>query len=637
LQDVERVRAILGTRDDFLFEPRAYLDVYILIPIEEGEDLTIIDRVIATNQILDPDEDFEIPAPSVEAVSTPPVFDDPIAGFTFDVDDLDVDFTDTSTAPDGTVVSWLWDFGDSGTSTLQNPSHTYASAGTYTVTLTVTDSNGNTDDFQDDVTVIENLVIAGLIVIWGQSNGLGFGVASGMSNYPGIATPYPAVQMWERGAPSPGGGAPVWTTEGPRDLQPRGTTIGTQVAGTNGIELTLMRALDTASPGGWYVLKVNANSTGLEDEWKTATYLNQLKSDINARLAAWSTTVVGMVSVIGETDSSESPDAANTYANLNTIYDDLRADFGDFAIAQVRLNSNYRVGADVPTVRAGQEAFVSKNPKARIVEIDDFLLREAQPLATHYADNEYGVAGERAAAKLLDVLLEVPTPAHPRYMGQSKPAIIGAGSALTYTMPEYYEGEDILVAWVMGLGNTAYAAPSGGWAQFPDSPLHDNADSLSARLQAFWMRVPGTVGTDQTGTVTAPVIADVAGDDQKFGAIMVLRGCASSGNPYDVTAGDTATTSTSISIPGDTTTVNNCLVIGMVAHKVDQLFAQVSGWAASGLTELTEQVDEDRNNTNGYGFAAVTGVITTAGSYGPITATLASTATQARMSIAFKP
>ena len=37
-------------------------------------------------------------------------------------------------------VSWLWDFGDGATSTSQNPSHTYSTSGTYTVSLTVTNS-----------------------------------------------------------------------------------------------------------------------------------------------------------------------------------------------------------------------------------------------------------------------------------------------------------------------------------------------------------------------------------------------------------------------------------------------------------------------------------------------------------------
>ncbi|HLP60548.1 MAG TPA: PKD domain-containing protein, partial [Candidatus Deferrimicrobium sp.] len=77
----------------------------------------------------------------------------PTADFTFTTNYLAVNFTNTSTDPDGTVVSWLWDFGDGATSTLQNPSHTYAAAGTYNVTLTVTDDDGATDPVTKPVTV----------------------------------------------------------------------------------------------------------------------------------------------------------------------------------------------------------------------------------------------------------------------------------------------------------------------------------------------------------------------------------------------------------------------------------------------------------------------------------------------------
>jgi len=47
---------------------------------------------------------------------------------------LSVVFSDSST---GSPTSWTWDFGDYSTSTEQNPIHSYDSAGSYTVTLTV--------------------------------------------------------------------------------------------------------------------------------------------------------------------------------------------------------------------------------------------------------------------------------------------------------------------------------------------------------------------------------------------------------------------------------------------------------------------------------------------------------------------
>jgi PKD repeat protein len=53
---------------------------------------------------------------------------------------LAVQFTDTST---GSPTSWSWNFGDGGTSTEQNPSHTYDAAGTYSVTLTASNAGGS--------------------------------------------------------------------------------------------------------------------------------------------------------------------------------------------------------------------------------------------------------------------------------------------------------------------------------------------------------------------------------------------------------------------------------------------------------------------------------------------------------------
>lgn len=71
----------------------------------------------------------------------------PIADFTFSPQNPDtttiVHFTDESTDVDGTIISWLWDFGDGSKSTFQNPTYQYPVADTYEVTLNVTDDDGN--------------------------------------------------------------------------------------------------------------------------------------------------------------------------------------------------------------------------------------------------------------------------------------------------------------------------------------------------------------------------------------------------------------------------------------------------------------------------------------------------------------
>jgi serine protease len=77
----------------------------------------------------------------------------PVASFTFSTSGLTATFTDGSTDPGGSIASRSWNFGDGTTSTATNPSKTYAAAGTYTVTLTVTDNGGLTNTTTRSVTV----------------------------------------------------------------------------------------------------------------------------------------------------------------------------------------------------------------------------------------------------------------------------------------------------------------------------------------------------------------------------------------------------------------------------------------------------------------------------------------------------
>lgn len=69
-----------------------------------------------------------------------------------------VQFSDAST---GGVTSWQWDLGNGVNSVLQNPSTTYATPGTYTVTLTATNANGsNTKTMTGFITVLSSPIVA---------------------------------------------------------------------------------------------------------------------------------------------------------------------------------------------------------------------------------------------------------------------------------------------------------------------------------------------------------------------------------------------------------------------------------------------------------------------------------------------
>jgi subtilisin family serine protease len=76
----------------------------------------------------------------------------PSAAFTSSCTDLTCSFTSTSTDNDGTIASYLWDFGDGATSTETNPSHGYSTGGDYPVSLTVTDDGGLTGTVTHTVT-----------------------------------------------------------------------------------------------------------------------------------------------------------------------------------------------------------------------------------------------------------------------------------------------------------------------------------------------------------------------------------------------------------------------------------------------------------------------------------------------------
>ena len=90
------------------------------------------------------DYTFNLVSPNI-----PPVADFAISGPAFCSGE--VSFTDMSMLAD----TWQWDFGDGYSSAEQHPTHIYASSGTYTVSLTVTNDYGNNQKIVNDAVVID--------------------------------------------------------------------------------------------------------------------------------------------------------------------------------------------------------------------------------------------------------------------------------------------------------------------------------------------------------------------------------------------------------------------------------------------------------------------------------------------------
>ena len=83
-------------------------------------------------------------APTAAAAASPTSGEAPLA----------VSFSSAgSSDSDGSIVAYAWSFGDGGSSTAANPSHTFESAGTYTATLSVTDDDGASDSDSVIITV----------------------------------------------------------------------------------------------------------------------------------------------------------------------------------------------------------------------------------------------------------------------------------------------------------------------------------------------------------------------------------------------------------------------------------------------------------------------------------------------------
>jgi len=109
-----------------------------------------IHRVTLT--VEDDDGNTDTVTKSVVIENLPPTAEFTASTATAEVDD-EIRFTDASTDPEDHQLRYSWDFGDGGSSDASNPSHRYDEAGTYAVSLTVTDDEGETDTASGSVRI----------------------------------------------------------------------------------------------------------------------------------------------------------------------------------------------------------------------------------------------------------------------------------------------------------------------------------------------------------------------------------------------------------------------------------------------------------------------------------------------------
>lgn len=167
-----------------------------------------------------------------------------------------------------------------------------------------------------------------------------------------------------------------------------------------------------------------------------------------------------------------------------------------------------------------------------------------------------------------------------------------------------------------------------GFVAVTGSPQTTGTGTSGTRLTVFWARATSSA-------MPAPSIATPS--DHLYARIVTFRGVLVSGNPIDSSAGGTkGTASTSVTLPGVTTTVANALIVQAVARHNDSAAAAFSAQTNASLTGITEHLDAGTANGHGGGLGVWSGVKASAGATGSTTATVTSSI-NAYLTLALKP
>ena len=110
--------------------------------------------------------------------------DSPIAAFEAEPAEgyvpLTVTFTNKSDPGTGSNVEYLWDFGDGGTTTAENPVHTFTDVGFFSVTLTTTTTHGS-DISDPQVITVDTTVISPVLLLSSSSSSITIGGSTSIS------------------------------------------------------------------------------------------------------------------------------------------------------------------------------------------------------------------------------------------------------------------------------------------------------------------------------------------------------------------------------------------------------------------------------------------------------------------------
>lgn len=208
-------------------------------------------------------------------------------------------------------------------------------------------------------------------------------------------------------------------------------------------------------------------------------------------------------------------------------------------------------------------------------------------------------------------------------VGTEVASVLGANTSVP--VPGTYQNNDLVYLISECLQTETLTVPT-GYTEIADSPQVGAA----TKLHIFRKRLSGIV-TPGSGEANAAIAGHT---NHAITVPILIRNAQATGTPENVTAGDIAASSTTVTIPGDTTTQPKCLIIAACASGTDTLTDQFSNWANASLANFAEIADAFTTDGGGGGVGVASGELAAAGAYSATTATLATTSSQARISFA---
>jgi hypothetical protein len=188
---------------------------------------------------------------------------------------------------------------------------------------------------------------------------------------------------------------------------------------------------------------------------------------------------------------------------------------------------------------------------------------------------------------------------------------------------------DLLVCIAASAGSATEPTMTGDWTKIRTVK---NGTALTDSMLTVWYHTGSATSVSRAISSTVNhVSARIIG---------IAAGTFNPDNPINVeSGGNVQGSTTSVSISGLTTTVDDCLILSIAGASLPDAnsTAQFDSWTNASLASITEETDNNTNAGNGGGHGSASGVKTTAGAVSATTATKASEALMANLMVAIEP